>query len=418
MGNETKVGLLVVVALAVLGWLSVQSGSFGLGHATTQMRPLSSLFSDVEGIKVGSVVKMAGVDIGEVTGIELQPNGSAVLRFNVRTDVALPADVTAQVTTSGLIGERFVALVPGPAGVQGEGGLLAAESTVIPSSGTADTQAIGNNFAKVADDLSSMTTTLRQVLGSPENAEKLQHIIDGLATFSEGLGNNSSTTLADIGRAANNFAKISDQLASGKGPLGELLMGTGSGGGAGGALGSLGDLGAAAKEFREVMAKINQGEGTLGKLVNDPQTADKLNNALDSFGEVSERVQQFRTEIALEGSTLTNESGVGKGNFSLTLQPRPTRFYVLGAESDGFASASRDMNGKYPAFAGRDFGGKTKFTAQFGEVFQDVAMGQDLAVRVGLKNNSGGVGFDTYGKLPYFDSDVKYSADIYDLGGS
>lgn len=415
--NELKIGLLVAASLGALGWLSVQSGAFGIGASTTAMRDLSAVFADVNGITKGSKVKMAGVDIGEVEAVRLQPNGTAVLDLNVRKNVALPADVTAQVTTNGLIGERFVALVPGPAGAQGQGGTLSAATTLIPSSGVADTQAIGTNFAKVADDLSAMTTTLRQVLGTPENAAKLQAIIDGMSNFAGTVGGESAM-MADLERTLANFRKISDDIAQGKGTLGQLISGEG---GEAGMAGSLNDLGNAAREIQEVMAKINKGEGTIGKLVNDPETAEKLNDALDSFSSFSNRVEQIRTEVAFEGSSYTGEDA-GNGAFMLTLAPRPTRFYELGATADGMASQSTNANDNRNPYFGRDFGKDTKFTAQFGHVFQKAALGNDVAVRVGLKNNTGGVGFDTYGTLPKVGAvgggKVKYSVDAYDFSGS
>lgn len=413
VSNEVKVGVLVVIALGALGWLSVKSGSFGIASATTSMRSLHSGFTNVDGVKIGTPVKMAGVDIGEVTAIELRPNGTAQVSFKVRKAVALPADVTSEITSSGIIGDKFIALVPGAMGSAGQGELLAESVTDIPSGGQVDPGQMGNNFAKVSDDLKQMTETLNKVLGNPENAAKLQQIIDGLSTFSTALGSDSSNTLASISRMATNFEKISDQLAQGKGPLGQLIMGTGDGG----TSNALADISAAAKDLREVMAKINNGDGTLGKLVNDPQTAEKINNALDSLGSVSERLEQFRTEVALEGGTFTNEQA-GKGEFSLTLQPRPTRFYVLGATADGLAASSESNNDRTGPYYNKDFGSTTKLTVQFGQVYQNALLGQDVAVRVGLKNSTGGVGLDTYGKLPYFDKNVKYSADVYDFSGN
>ena len=420
MTNELKVGLLVVVALGALGWLSLKSGSFGLGEGAMPTREISAMFTDVNGITEGSKVKMAGVDVGSVQRVRLQPNGTAELDFAVRRNVALPSDVTAQITTNGLIGERYVALVPGPLGAQGQGGTLAESIKRIPSSGVADTQAMGANFAKVADDLSAMTTTLRQVLGTPENAEKLQQIIDGLSSFS-GTLNGDSGLMRDLERTAANFAKISDDLAQGKGTLGQLIAGDGQGGGLNGAMGSLNDIGKAAKEIQQVMAKINQGQGTLGKLVNDPETAEKLNSALDSFGELSQRVEQIRTELAFEGTAYTSEDA-GNGEFSLTLAPRPTRFYQLGITADGMASQATNRNDISNPYFNRDFGKETKFTAQFGHVFENAVAGQDVAVRVGLKNSTGGVGVDTFGKMPTVagvgGGKIKYSADVYDFSGT
>ncbi len=420
LSTELKVGLLVVLALSALGWLAIQSGSFGLGHSGAPMRDLAAIFDDVNGIKEGTMVKMAGVELGRVDAVQLQSNGTAVLRFQVRRNVALPADVSARINTSGLIGERFVALIPGPAGALGQGGTLPESTTMIPASGAADAQAIGTDFAKVADDLSAMTTTLRQVLGTPDNAAKLQQIIDGLATFSGDIGN-SGALMQNLERSAANFAKISDDLAQGKGTLGQLLAGGKGADGdnqLAGAMGSLNDIGLAAKEIRDVMAKINGGQGTLGQLVNDPETAEKLNSALDTFGELSQRVEQIRTELAFEGNVLTNEAA-GGGEFQLTLAPRPTRFYQLGLTADGFASQAVNRNDRMNPYFGKDFGKEAKYTAQVGQVFDNVAgSGQDVAFRVGLKNSTGGVGIDTLATLPVTQNEVKLSADVYDFGGT
>jgi phospholipid/cholesterol/gamma-HCH transport system substrate-binding protein len=414
MTQETKVGLLVIGALLILGAISLRSGSMGFGNSSSPMREFSSTFRDVEGVKPGSLVKMAGVDVGEVKGVELQPSGSAVLHFKVRKNVALPADVSAQITTSGLIGDRFVALVPGPQGSMGQGGMLPADASVIPASAAADPSQIGNSFAKVAGDLETMTGTLKSVLGDPENAQKLQQIIDGLAQFSGNIGPDSGRIMANLDKTTANLAVLTDNLRNGKGALGQLLADNGKDN----LGGTMGDLNSALRDLKDVMAKINNGQGTIGKLVNDPQTAEKLDNALDTFSEMTDRVEQLRTEVALEGSTLTNEKNVGSGDLTVTLQPRPTRFYVIGAHSDGFATAAKDHGDPTNPYYGQDFGHKTKYTAQFGHVFQNAVGNQDVAVRVGLKNSTGGVGVDTTSKVPFTDKDVTYSADVYDFSGN
>ncbi|PIZ32022.1 MAG: hypothetical protein COY40_00205 [Alphaproteobacteria bacterium CG_4_10_14_0_8_um_filter_53_9] len=438
--QETKVGLLVIAALAGLGFLSIKSGTFGTSLSSAG-REIATTFSDIEGISVGSPVKMAGVVVGEVTDLKLLPDGRAKLELAIRSDVPLPADVAAQITTSGLIGERFVALVPGPQGMTGEAPALAADAASIPSLGGGGSGAgdMAGNFGAVSEDLQAITSTLRKVLGNEGNAEKIQTIIDGLSTFSAGLSTDGDDVISNLkeaseslktilsgnekdaqamignfGKMAANMARITDRLERGEGPLGQMLMGDANGGNS-----MLADLSASAKDLKEVMAKINSGEGTLGKLVNDPQTAEKLDHALDTFSQVSDRVEQLRTEVAFEGYGLTNEDGVGKGTAMLTLQPRPTRFYVLGVTSDGFSGKANDNGDRNnPYFAG-EFGKEAKYTAQFGHVYQDVmGSGQDVAVRIGLKDSTGGVGVDTAVPLGRTDKDVRLSADLYDFAGT
>lgn len=422
IAKETKVGLLVIAALGGLAWLSAQSGLLGTG-LSTPMRDLSSTFSDVEGINVGSPVKIAGVTVGEVAEIKLQPTGNAVIQYRVKKDVPLPADVTAQITTSGLIGERYLALVPGPSSLSSDTATLllpppapGGTATSIPSAGGAGSGDIAGNFGQVGEDLQAMTGTLRTVLGNPENAEKLQRIIDGLATFSDNVGGQSGGTFDKFDKLADSLNSIAARLESGDSTLGALLAKDN-----GETKQALADARTAMNDLQQVMAKINKGEGTIGRLINDPQTADKIDSALETLAGVGERVEQFRTEIDVHAVSLASEDGIGKGQFTLTLAPRPTRFYVLGATADGFAAASSDVDkAATNQYFGRDFGNKTKYTAQFGHVFQDALLGQDLAVRVGLKDSTGGIGFDT--NLPTGTSsgfgDVALSFDAYDFSGS
>ena len=421
LATETKVGLLVVAALGGLAWVSSQAGLISAtGLGAENMRPLSTTFSDVEGITVGSSVKMAGVAVGEVTAIDLHPHGTAVVKYTIKKSAPVPADVTAQITTSGLIGERYLALVPGSQTLTAEGAdtLLPPPVTTIPGNGGAGKGDMAGNFGQVGEDLQAMTGTLRTVLGDPENAKKLQSIIDGLANFANNVGGEGEGTMGKFDKLADTLNSLADRLNSGDSTLGALLAKDDGQGKQ-----TLHDLNAAMKDLRQVMSKVNNGEGTIGKLINDPQTADKIDSALDTLAQVGERVEQFRTEVDFHGYNLTNERGIGKGEATITLQPRPTRFYVLGASSDGFATKQRSFSDTSNPYFHKDFGSRTKLTAQFGHVFQDAFMGNDLALRVGLKNSSGGVGadyaFDTGLDNAWgFLDEVKLSSDVYDFGGS
>lgn len=415
LGNETKVGILVTAALGGLVWLSAQSGVIGTSLSTPAVRNLSSTFNDVEGISVGSPVKIAGVVVGEVTAVELQPAGNAVVKYTVRKDVPVPADVTAQITTSGLIGERYLALVPGTTTLaQGEQPiLLPPPATNIPSAGGAGAGDVAANFGQVGEDLQAMTGTLRKVLGDPDNAEKLQSIIDGLANFANNVNSESGGTFSKFDNLADTLNRLATRLEGGDSALGAMLAKDN-----GQTKQTIADLNAAMADLRQVMAKVNKGEGTIGKLINDPQTADKIDSALDTLSQVGERVEQFRTEVDFQGYTLTNEDGIGKGGATLTLQPRPTRFYVLGATADGFASTSRNLSEAGGAYFAKDFGTETKYTAQFGHVFQNALGSQDIAVRIGLKDNTGGVGVDTTWQNATPLGDIAFSSDVYDFAGT
>lgn len=71
-------------------------------------------FRSVEGISVGTDVRLAGVKVGTVTDLELNPQTfRADTTFSVKNNIELPEDTAAVISTEGLLGGAFVELLPG-----------------------------------------------------------------------------------------------------------------------------------------------------------------------------------------------------------------------------------------------------------------------------------------------------------------
>jgi phospholipid/cholesterol/gamma-HCH transport system substrate-binding protein len=78
--------------------------------------PLTASFRSVEGVSVGTDVRLAGVKVGTVTGLTLNPETYfADATISMRKDVALPTDSTILVSSEGLLGGTFVEVQPGGA---------------------------------------------------------------------------------------------------------------------------------------------------------------------------------------------------------------------------------------------------------------------------------------------------------------
>lgn len=109
---EIAVGLFLVVGFACFAYLSVKLGDVNLfGDATYQ---LSARFHSVSGLKEGDVVEMAGVQIGTVNTIALDPEEyEAVVHFNLRGEVRLQEDSIASIRTAGIIGSKYIDITPG-----------------------------------------------------------------------------------------------------------------------------------------------------------------------------------------------------------------------------------------------------------------------------------------------------------------
>jgi len=106
--NEVGVGVLVVGAAALLGWMSIKiGGSSGLRDAIE----VEALFEDVTGLQDGAAVSVAGVEVGRVSGMRIA-DGKAVVELAIRPEAGIKEDVLVRVRARSLLGEKYIALHP------------------------------------------------------------------------------------------------------------------------------------------------------------------------------------------------------------------------------------------------------------------------------------------------------------------
>lgn len=111
---EAVIGAVVLAAAAGFAVYAAQSSGIVPGRSTT---PLSASFPSVEGIAVGTDVRLAGIKVGTVTALDLDPASFEVKAvFAVRDDLKLPEDTEVKVGSEGLLGGSFLELTPGRSG--------------------------------------------------------------------------------------------------------------------------------------------------------------------------------------------------------------------------------------------------------------------------------------------------------------
>jgi phospholipid/cholesterol/gamma-HCH transport system substrate-binding protein len=107
---NVAVGLFLVLGILALAYLSVKLGRVAFVGAGGSVVTVE--FPSVGGLKAGSSVEIAGVEIGRVESIGLADyQARVILRLN--RDVALQEDSIASIKTKGLIGEKYVRISPG-----------------------------------------------------------------------------------------------------------------------------------------------------------------------------------------------------------------------------------------------------------------------------------------------------------------
>jgi phospholipid/cholesterol/gamma-HCH transport system substrate-binding protein len=107
---ETVMGAVVLVVAALFLFFA---------YTTSQVRAVdgytvTAQFTRVDGIRDGSDVRIAGVKVGSITGENLDPKTYlATLKMSINPEYKLPEDTVAEVISSSLLGDKYLALVPG-----------------------------------------------------------------------------------------------------------------------------------------------------------------------------------------------------------------------------------------------------------------------------------------------------------------
>lgn len=111
--NTTEVLAGGAVLAAAVGFFLFAASATGLTGAGDSYE-VSASFRSVEGVRVGTDVRLAGVKVGSVTGLTLNPDTFfADARLSIAAGVALPEDSTALISAEGLLGGNFVEILPG-----------------------------------------------------------------------------------------------------------------------------------------------------------------------------------------------------------------------------------------------------------------------------------------------------------------
>ena len=109
---EFGVGVFMVLGLVALAYLTLKLGTGAMVGGDSYV--VEARFTNTGGLNEGASVLMAGVTVGRVEGIRLDPSDySAIVEMRIRSSVKLPTDTMASIRTSGLIGDKCIALAPG-----------------------------------------------------------------------------------------------------------------------------------------------------------------------------------------------------------------------------------------------------------------------------------------------------------------
>lgn len=112
--RQTAVGIFVLIGLLCVGYLAVKLGRMEL--LSQKGFEISARFDSASGLRPGADVEMAGVPVGRVTAITLDPDpmrSQAIVSLRLDRNLHLSDDSIASIRTSGLIGDKYISISRG-----------------------------------------------------------------------------------------------------------------------------------------------------------------------------------------------------------------------------------------------------------------------------------------------------------------
>lgn len=425
MSSAAKVGIFMLVILAILGYFVLKIERVSIGGGPT--KKVTAVFDSVAGLDKKSKVRVAGVPVGEVTDIRLRPDGKAEVSMEVDRNVELHNGAFARVVNLGLLGEKYIELVPGQVNTP-----QIPEQQVLRGTQPASIDDVTNQISAIATDVKAITESIRAVTAGPQGEQRLSEIVENIRQITGQVRElvaanrtNVDATLAntraitanlrtEIPRLAESIEKVANSLS---GTLGENRQEIHA------VVGNLqklsGDLRTTADNLNAITGQVRSGEGTVGKLLYSDEAHQRLTTALSA---VESGVNELRTtlgranRIALdlgmkaeyqagpnfnEGQVGNPVGGHSRAAVMLRLVPNPERNRFYNVElADDPRGKRVDKTNEYTITdpnTGRSqtfIIDETRFERGFRVSAQAGWTLQPLSVRIGLFDSTGGAGVD------------------------
>ena len=382
MSNETRVGAFTVFGLVLLSSMLFFLSDIHIG--SSKEYTVYALFDHVIGLNKSAKVRLAGVPIGKIVNIETDDK-SVRVTMKIKSDAQIPRDSEICVASSGLLGEKFVNIMPGrdPRNFLEDGDLVNGHGE----------QGLGGameNASEVMKEAKMLLQSINEIVGNPNVKEAVLGTSNNMKEISENIKVMTATFARlsvqneqEINSMVSNLNQLSGSLMRASQET-EVMLHDFSGDGA-----TAANLRMTVANIAATSQRIDNMAKSLEGVVTNPQTAEDLQATLHNVRQVSEKADRMLG--TLQGTDVTAGIDVmysgGRSkwmtNFDLTVAPSDTGFFLLGVD---------------------DIGEENKFNAQVG------MRSGAFTGRAGVVDSKVGIGIDAdAGRY------LRFSADAYDL---
>lgn len=287
ISNETKIGALtvIVVAVLILGYSFLKGNDVFSGSNNYY-----AVYASVDGLTVSKPVLVNGFQIGHVSKMQLRGDGKTTVEFKIKSEYNVPVNTLAKLVSTDLLGSKAIVFLLGDSKQYAENkdtlradiqGSLAeslqpiqtkAENlmTKLDSSLAAINTILNPNFQKNVDrSFTSIANSLQTLEGTTRKIDALVGAqsghINGILSNAETVSANLKVTTVGLNNVTNNFQKFSDDLANGNVKQ------------------TLDNANKAVTDLQQTIANINSNKGSMGLLINDDKLYKNLQAASDNL---------------------------------------------------------------------------------------------------------------------------------------
>jgi phospholipid/cholesterol/gamma-HCH transport system substrate-binding protein len=423
--TETYVGLFVLAGFLIFIWGTMQITNIGDDGGYE----LYAVFDNAAGLDVNGPVRMVGVNIGRVKGIDITERKARVILY-IDEGRRIDREAVVSIRSQGILGDKFVGINPGNSGDYYERG----EVITHTRAGT-DLDSLMDSLQTAGTDLSAILSSLRRVIGTEEGEQSLTEILQNTRSLTANLDRLTSNldvitaeNREDIRAAIANIRQVTENLRDDLPGLTGKLEGA-----ADQVTSVLSENRENVKEtverirrdaelleetlesVRIIAKRIEDGEGTIGKLINEDETYTSLNETLGGINKALKKGEQLQVLVDIHGNYLSEVEGV-KGYVVLDIKPTPDKFYRLeiiddpeGARNwtDTTTVTTISPPGTTVTTVTEEvqYESKLKFSLELGRRFYDTVF------RLGYIESSFGFGVDHF----WSNDDIRLSVDVWDM---
>ncbi|MCS7280011.1 MAG: MlaD family protein [Desulfobacterota bacterium] len=332
LSPELKVGLLILLGITLLFYMSIKIERFGA--LKEKGYEIYVYLDNASGIDARSPVQVAGVTVGQVRRVTLEGFKAKIVML-IREDVKIPKDSIVALRTEGVLGDKYIEIIPGK-----EKTFLGPYGVIEYVDISPSLEEMLKKIDRAASNFGDVMGDLKGLVGEREKMnlkESLKNIRSATAEFSELISKNRESVarvISNADEAVSGLKKMVQDVEEGKGTLGllikddsvykeakELITEAKE------TLGSIkniakdveegkGTLGKFLKDesmyvetketvrnLKEIAEYVNRGEGTLGKLTKDETLYKETKKAIKGIQRASDGIQEM-TPITVLGTLL------------------------------------------------------------------------------------------------------------------